>query len=61
MGTTRSNVSRFERRKLGRSKLATIAAYVEALGGTLHLVADARSASAQTQQPHSGSRPGRFR
>jgi hypothetical protein len=40
MGTTRSNVSRFERRKLGRSKLAAIAAYVEALGGTLHLVAD---------------------
>ncbi|CAG6397696.1 helix-turn-helix domain-containing protein [Streptomyces cocklensis] len=40
MGTTQSNVSRFERGELGRSELATIAAYVEALGGTLRLVAD---------------------
>ncbi|MFD8966021.1 helix-turn-helix domain-containing protein [Streptomyces sp. NPDC059568] len=40
MGTTQSNVSRFERGELGRSELATIAAYVEALGGTLQLVAD---------------------
>ncbi|MCX4661052.1 helix-turn-helix domain-containing protein [Streptomyces uncialis] len=40
MGTTQSNVSRFERGELGRSELATISAYVEALGGTLHLVAD---------------------
>lgn len=40
MGTTQSNVSRFERGELGRSELATIAAYVEALGGSLRLVAD---------------------
>jgi DNA-binding transcriptional regulator YiaG len=40
MGTTQSNVSRFERGELGRSELATIAAYVEALGGKLRLVAD---------------------
>jgi DNA-binding transcriptional regulator YiaG len=40
MGTTQSNVSRFERGDLSHSGLATIAAYVEALGGQLHLVAD---------------------
>jgi transcriptional regulator with XRE-family HTH domain len=42
MGTThcQSNVSRFERGELGRSELETIAAYVEALGGTLRLVAN---------------------
>ncbi|MEU6171007.1 helix-turn-helix domain-containing protein [Streptantibioticus parmotrematis] len=40
MGTTQSNVSRFERGELSRSELSTIAAYVEALGGTLRLIAD---------------------
>jgi DNA-binding transcriptional regulator YiaG len=40
MSTTQSNVSRFERGELGHSELATIAAYVEALGGKLRLVAD---------------------
>lgn len=39
MGTTQSNVSRFERGELGRSEPATIAAYGEELGGTLRLVA----------------------
>lgn len=40
MGTTQSNVSRFERGELDRAELATIAAYVAALGGELQLVAD---------------------
>ncbi|WP_020579125.1 helix-turn-helix domain-containing protein [Actinopolymorpha alba] len=40
MRVTQSRVSRIERGDLDRSEVATLRAYVEALGGTLEIVAD---------------------
>jgi DNA-binding XRE family transcriptional regulator len=40
MGVTQARVSAIEHGKVGRSEVDTLAAYVEALGGKLKLVAD---------------------
>lgn len=40
MGVTQARVSAIEHGKIGRSEVDTLAAYVEALGGKLKLVAD---------------------
>jgi predicted XRE-type DNA-binding protein len=40
MGVTQARVSRIERGKLARSEVDTLAAYVQALGGRLKIVAD---------------------
>jgi DNA-directed RNA polymerase specialized sigma subunit len=40
MGVTQARVSRIEKGAIGRSELDTVAAYVEALGGKLRIVAD---------------------
>ncbi len=40
MGVTQARVSRIEKGQLERSEVDTLAAYVQALGGTLKIVAD---------------------
>jgi DNA-binding XRE family transcriptional regulator len=40
MGLSQSRISQIERRALSTTALGTVQAYVEALGGTLRLVAD---------------------
>jgi predicted transcriptional regulator len=40
MGVTQARVSRIEKGQLARSEVDTLAAYVQALGGRLRLVAD---------------------
>jgi predicted XRE-type DNA-binding protein len=40
MGVTQARVSRIEKGQLARSEVDTLAAYVQALGGTLKIIAD---------------------
>jgi len=40
MGVTQARVSRIEKGELARSEVDTLAAYVQALGGTLRIIAD---------------------
>jgi len=45
MGVSQARVSAIEHGEIGRSEVDTVAAYVEALGGRLHLVAEFGAAS----------------
>jgi DNA-binding XRE family transcriptional regulator len=45
MGVTQARVSRIEKGELARSEVDTLAAYVEALGGKLKIIADFGDAS----------------